>query len=49
MKHSECKRLSKLFEKEKLTFGRLVDFINEVEDRSYAEGYWAAWRVYNEK
>ena len=44
MKHSECKRLSALLEKAELTLKqewKIRDFINDVEDRSYAEGYKA--------
>jgi hypothetical protein len=42
MKISETKRLSHLLEKADLTLKqewRIRDFINDVEDRAFAEGY----------
>jgi hypothetical protein len=50
MKISETKRLYKLLERADLSpklEWRIRDLINEIEDRSYAEGYLAAWRSFN--
>jgi hypothetical protein len=45
VKRNEHKRLSKLLEKADLTLKqewRIRDFISEIEDRSYWDGYWSA-------
>ena len=52
MKSGECKKLSSIFEKVELTLKQewlIRDFINDVEDRSYAEGYQAGRRAGNAK